>query len=94
MGMDGDGVDSNRKGDGSTYTPMMDCFFGASLLMMASGDQAIKGLRGDGRMDEMKKSRCKMKMKMEDEVEDGTSKLDEKNFLGPERTDGFRPKTV
>lgn len=29
-----------------TYTPMTDCFFGASL-MMAAGDQLIKGLRGD-----------------------------------------------
>ncbi len=47
----------------NTYTPMTDCFFGGSLLMFATSDQAIKGLRGDGRM---KKKRWM-------EVEDGRS---------------------
>jgi hypothetical protein len=30
-----------------THTPMMDCFFGGSLLMVATGDQRSKDLRGD-----------------------------------------------
>ena len=30
-----------------TYTPMTDCFFGGSLLMVATGDQRSKDLRGD-----------------------------------------------
>ena len=39
-------ADGGEAGD-NTYTPMTDCFFGGSLLMFATGDQAIKGLRGD-----------------------------------------------
>ena len=42
-------ADGGEAGD-NTYTPMTDCFFGGSLLMFATGDQAIKRLRGDGRM--------------------------------------------
>jgi hypothetical protein len=35
--MDVEGADGNQE-KGVTYTPMMDCFWGGSLLMIATGD--------------------------------------------------------
>lgn len=65
------GRERREQEQGNTYTPMTDCFFGASLLMMAVGRREA----GEGRLRKMEMRRkgvdgvVKWKMRREEEEE-------------------------